>query len=57
MKRLPLVLSAAAAVSIAALTWFGARAILEWRHSAALLASRRAESVADLLITSLTRDM
>src|SRR5262245_22725799 len=57
MRRLTLLLSVAAAASVAALTWFGGRAILEWRHSAALLASRRAESAADLLVTSLTRDM
>jgi signal transduction histidine kinase len=48
---------AAATISVVVLAWFGARAILEWRRSAALLASRRAESAADLLVTSLTRDM
>jgi signal transduction histidine kinase len=44
-------------VSVAALAWLGYRATTEWQRSAALLAQRRAEAAADLLVTAITRDM
>ncbi len=44
-------------VSIAALLATGYSAVAEWRHAAALVASRRAESAADLLVSALSRDM
>lgn len=46
-----------ACASVAVLSWFGYRAIVEWRQSAVLLADRRASEAADLLIEALTRDM
>ena len=43
--------------AIAALTWFGYRAVRGWRDSAAQLAGRRAAETASLLLTAITRDM
>jgi len=43
--------------AIAALTWFGYRAVRGWRESAAQLAGRRASETASLLLTAITRDM
>jgi signal transduction histidine kinase len=47
----------AGALSVAGLVWIGYRAISGWQRSAGLVASRRAESAADLLVTALARDM
>jgi signal transduction histidine kinase len=44
-------------VSVVLLSWFGYRAIAEWRNSAFLLAEERSSEAADLLLTALTRDM
>lgn len=43
--------------SVAVLVWFGYRAVVEWRRSAASLAERRASETVDLFATSVTRDM
>lgn len=50
-------LAAAVCLSAAALVWTGYRAVAEWRRAATLVASRRAESAADLLVAALARDM
>jgi hypothetical protein len=51
------VLVIAGALSVVGLAWIGYLAIAEWQRSASLVASRRAESTADLLVTALARDM
>jgi signal transduction histidine kinase len=55
--RLAVILAAALAFSVAVLGWLGYRAIREWQLSATLFAGRRAQEAADLLATTLTRDM
>jgi len=55
--RLAVILAAALALSVAVLGWLGYRAIREWQLSATLFAERRAQEAADLLATTLTRDM
>lgn len=47
----------AVTISAAALVWIGYRAVSEWERAAATVASRRAESAVELLMTALTRDM
>ena len=42
---------------MALLSWFGYRAITEWRSASISLASRRASEAADLLVQALSRDM
>src|SRR5688572_14885422 len=42
---------------VAVMAWFGYRAIQEWRNSSELLAQRRAEETAGLLVRALLRDM
>lgn len=54
---LPLVLTIALAATVLALSWYGYRAVSEWRRSTAVLIERTAEDGADLLVTALTRDM
>jgi signal transduction histidine kinase len=44
-------------LSVAVLAWFGYQAIYEWQKSSALLADRQAKEAANLLVTTLTRDM
>ncbi|HEV3057335.1 MAG TPA: HAMP domain-containing sensor histidine kinase [Vicinamibacterales bacterium] len=44
-------------LSAAALIGIGYRAVTGWQRSAQLLAARRAESAADLVVTAVTRDM
>ena len=44
-------------VSVGLLFWFGYQAIQEWRQSALLLAGRRSNEGADLLVEALSRDM
>jgi len=44
-------------LSMAALFWFGYHAIQEWRQSSLLLAERRSNEAASLLVEALTRDM
>lgn len=51
------VLSAALAVGVGALVWFGTRATTEWQRSAAQLVEQRANEVLALLIAGLNRDM
>lgn len=41
----------------AALVWLGYRAVVEWEHAAEMVAWKRAEAAADLLVAALTRDM
>ena len=43
--------------SVALLSWFGYRAIVEWRNASILLADRRASEAADLLLLGFARDM
>lgn len=45
------------ALSMAALSWSGYRAVQEWQHGATRLAERRAQEAADFLVNALTRDM
>jgi signal transduction histidine kinase len=45
------------AVCAAVLVLTGYRAVVEWQNAAALVAARRAESAADLLVAALARDM
>jgi signal transduction histidine kinase len=56
-RRTRAVLASAIALSALALVWTGYRAAVEWRHAAALVASRRAASAVDLLVSALSRDM
>ena len=37
--------------------WLGYRAVVEWEHAAEMVASKRAEAAANLLIAALARDM
>ncbi len=55
--RLRIVVSIAIGLSAFALLWIGYRAVTEWRHAAGLVASRRAEAAADLLVSALAHDM
>jgi signal transduction histidine kinase len=56
-RWLPGWLAAGVCVSVAVLSWFGYRAMTGWERSAHLLADRRANQAADLLLTALARDM
>jgi signal transduction histidine kinase len=56
-SRLRAVLAAAIGLSALALVWIGYRAVAEWQHAAGLVASRRAEAAADLLVSALSHDM
>jgi signal transduction histidine kinase len=47
----------AVVLSAAILVLIGYRAVVEWRNAASLVAARRAESAADLLVSALARDM
>jgi signal transduction histidine kinase len=50
---LPLAIS----VFVVLLSWYGYRAMLEWRRSYEILAERRSQESADLLVKAITRDM
>jgi signal transduction histidine kinase len=54
---LPVVLTIALTATVLALSWYGYRAVTEWRRSTVVLIERTAEDGADLLVTALTRDM
>lgn len=54
---LPLVLTLALAAAVLALSWYGYRAVTEWRRSTAALIDRTTHERADLLVTALMRDM
>ena len=54
---LPLILTIALAAAVLALSWYGYRAVSEWRQSTAALIERNAEDDADRLVIALTRDM
>jgi signal transduction histidine kinase len=56
-RRLPGWLAAGICISVAILCWLGYRAMIGWERSARLLADRRANQAADLLLTALSRDM
>ena len=56
-RPLRVILASAIGLSALALVSIGYRAVLEWQHAAALVASRRAASAVDLLISALSRDM
>ena len=50
---LPLAIS----VFVILLSWYGYRAMLEWRRSYEILAERRSQESADLLLKAIVRDM
>lgn len=50
-------LVAGVCVSVAVLTWFGSRALANWRQSSVQLLERRSDEAARLLVTALMRDM
>lgn len=50
-------LALGACLPAAALVWLGYRAVVEWEHAAEMVASKRAEAAANLLIAALARDM
>ena len=54
---LPLMLTIALAAAVLALSWYGYRAVSEWRRSTAALIERHAQDDADRLVIALTRDM
>ena len=54
---LPLILTIALAAAVLALSWYGYRAVSEWRQSTAALIERRAQDDANRLVIALTRDM
>jgi signal transduction histidine kinase len=56
-RRLRAVLASAIGLSALALVSIGYRAVVEWQHAAGLVAARRAESAADLLVSALSHDM
>ena len=56
-RQFRIILASAVGLSALALVLIGYRAILEWQHAAALVASRRAASAAELLVSALSRDM
>lgn len=56
-RRLRVILATAIGLSALALLSIGYRAVVEWQHSAALVASRRASAAVDLLVSALSRDM
>ena len=55
--RFPVLLAGAVLLLIATLAWFGYRAVIGWRASAAIVAERRADELATLLVSAITRDM
>src|SRR6476659_8555510 len=50
-------LAVGALVSLGLLSWFGYKAIVEWRNSSLLVAERRTSEAADLVREALIRDM
>ena len=56
-RRFTIGLAIGAVASLAILSWFGYRAIVEWRNSSLLVAERRTSEAADLLLEALIRDM
>ena len=56
-RRLRTVVVSAIALSGLALVLVGYRAVLEWQHAASLVASRRAASAAELMVSALSHDM
>lgn len=56
-KGIAIWLTAAVLVLIGTLAWFGYRAVVGWRTSAAMVANRRAGEMANLLVSAITRDM
>jgi signal transduction histidine kinase len=57
IRRFGVWLAAAICLSAAMLVWIGYRAVVEWEHAAALVATRRAEAAADVLTAALAKDM
>jgi signal transduction histidine kinase len=56
-RKSPNWLAAGVFISVLVLAWFGYRAIVGWERLGILLAERRANQAADLLLTALSRDM
>ncbi len=56
-RRVVLWVAVGLCLSVAVLTWFGLRAIRQWRQSSVLLMQQRADEAASILATALTRDM
>jgi signal transduction histidine kinase len=57
VRRFGVWLAAAICLSAAVLVWIGYRAVVEWERAATLVATRRADAAADLLIGALAKDM
>ena len=51
VRGLAVWMAAGVCVSVALLTWFGYRAIREWQRSSSLLVERRADAVAEVVVT------
>jgi signal transduction histidine kinase len=56
-RRFTIGLAVGALVSLGLLSWFGYRAIVEWRNNSLLVAERRTSEAADLVREALIRDM
>ena len=56
-RRLTIGLAVGALISLGVLSWFGYRAIVEWRNSSLLVVERRTSEAADLVVQALIRDM
>lgn len=56
-RRFTAGLAMAVVVSLGLLSWFGYRAIVEWRNSSLLVVERRTSEAADLILEALVRDM
>src|SRR4051812_11546106 len=56
-RRFTIALAVGASISLGVLSWFGYRAIVEWRNSSLLVAERRTTEAADLVLQALIRDM
>jgi signal transduction histidine kinase len=56
-RRFTIGLAVGVLVSLGLLSWFGYRAIVEWRNSSLLVAERRTSEAADLVREALIRDM
>jgi len=56
-RRFTIGLAVGALVSLGVLSWFGYRAIVEWRNSSLLVVERRTSEAADLMLQAIIRDM
>lgn len=56
-RGIPSTLALCVCLAVAGIVWIGYRAVIQWQQNATQLAERRAESIVDLVVTTLTRDM